>query len=148
MKTFILICIFLFLLNCKQNQSDYLTITENDIQKQTKLYLNTDKNSYTTTENIIFTIYNHTDSTVYLSFCGPNLILICDKKINDNWIIYSATICLAIYSFDNMGFIAGEEVKASRSVGNIGIYRLRIPYSMTDSYILSDTLVSNEFIVD
>lgn len=148
MKTLLFICIFLFLLNCERNQSAYLTITDHDIQTQAKLYLKTDKNSYTLAENIRFIIYNHTDSTVFLSYCGPYLCIFCDKKINDNWMSYSATICPAIYTFHNKVIVAGDETKDSTSVGNIGIYRLRIPCSMTDSNILSDTLFSNEFLVE
>lgn len=111
------------------------------------LFVKTDKTSYSQNELVTFTIQNESESNAFFIYCGPYLILEINKKNEDVWMNYSATVCPAIYRIENKELEAGSSYSDSTVVTDIGTYRFVVPFGWENKVEFVDSLISNEFIV-
>ena len=81
---------------------------------------------------IDFTVTNTYDHRVYLARCGPRIMSALDRAAASGWAQYSGDACVAIYDMSPLPIEPGVTLGSSRSVYDLGQYRLRIG-------IISDT---------
>jgi len=82
-------------------------------------------------ENIELILHNGTNSTLYLEFCGPNMLYSIERKEEGEWIHYSGGICLDLYVPEFIPAVGpGKSKTISLKITSSGIYRIILPYKL------------------
>ncbi len=109
----------------------------------------TDQQSYTLGERISFTASNRTESrTLYLNFCGPDLIYQTQQLEDRSWEGYSGTLCKAIYAIEYEAVAeAGERYRWDSAIRDEGSYRVKLYFKLDSTAEESEIVYSNAFTV-
>ncbi len=111
--------------------------------------LSTDKDSYSVSEPILLTLYNGTKSTAYFWQCDYRLGFYIEKEVNGMWSEISGVgiICLAMYPSGISSIKSGETYRDTLMIMQAGTYRIKYPFSLQETDVLTDSLLSNQFTV-
>lgn len=134
-----LIIILLVLSGCKDNPVN----TKQDLE------VGTSKNIYLIDELIYFQIKNLSAQSAHIASCCSSIAFYLDKKENDTWVEFRSygLPCLAMCPGYEL-FLNINEVRSSNfTTDSAGTFRIRIPYTLSDSYDFDKEVVSNTFMI-
>lgn len=144
--------IALLSLSC-ENESplriDGRTIFENSGSQEQLLRATTTKTSYTLREQIRITIYNGSDSIIYLPTCARQISYYLQKNVGGTWEDTGANgiPCIGYNAMGKITLLPGRSYVYNDAIVHFGAYRFRYPVTMGRS---TNTvwLFTNEFSVD
>lgn len=96
--------------------------------------LESEKEAFSSSEEVQLTLVNETDEDLYLNYCGPALIYKLESKEKEDWVSYAGGLCLAVYTFE---FVPVLEPGASKEIIfdslEAGEYRFNLSYKLNSS---------------
>jgi len=140
---FFILFAVIILSGCKDKTTDQ---TNNSSQS---VIANTDKQVYGTNEKIVVSLKNEMSSASYFGHCNYRIGFYIERKQNSAWNDAGniAILCLAIYPSGTLSLSASQSYSDTIQEIQAGTYRLKFPYSLQSNSNLSDSLFSNEFVV-
>jgi len=136
--------------SCKDEEPVYLGgATFIDGSQEQLLHANTNKNNYLLREQIRLTIYNGSDSIIYIPTCARQITYYLQSKVKGQWGDDGANgiPCVGFNSYGKITIAPGRSYTYTDAIVHFGNYRFRYPVTMGRS---SNTvwLYTNDFIVD
>jgi len=114
-----------------------------------ELSVRTDKGFYSLDQEITISLYNGTTSTAYFTHCNFRLGFHIERKAGDTWPERAsvAVLCLAINP-SGVTQVAPEGTNTDRiTLAEPGIYRIKYRFGWQQTNAWTDSLLSNEFVV-
>jgi len=109
----------------------------------------TNNSSQSVIANIVVSLKNEMSSASYFGHCNYRIGFYIERKQNSAWNDAGniAILCLAIYPSGTLSLSASQSYSDTIQEIQAGTYRLKFPYSLQSNSNLSDSLFSNEFVV-
>ena len=113
----------------------------------TDVSLESEKEKFSSGEQVQLTLFNDTNSDLFLQYCGPSLLYRLEAKENERWINYAGGLCLALYAPEFVPVLEpGRTKEITFDSLVVGQYRYNLSYKL--SSVASDNQeVSIEFVV-
>jgi hypothetical protein len=147
-KQTILIALLILIASCK----DQISPNQEQSSLKNTVTAYTDSSTYYFNGYVSlvkFTIRNSSDSIAFFYHCGGRCAFYLDRKENGQWVEKSSwgIICLAMFSGGIKQILKDSSYTDNAHIDSPGTYRLVFPFSMRFSNSLSDSLVTNDFLV-
>lgn len=123
--------------------------TDNPVNTKQDLEVRTSKNIFSIDESINFQIKNLSAQSAHIANCCSMVAFYLEKKENDTWVEFKSfgLPCLARCPGIDLKINTNELLQDSLKTESAGIFRIRIPYTFSDSYDYDKEVVSNPFTI-
>lgn len=145
-KILLILASVLLFFGCGKNPTE---LKRDSIIKNRDLFAKTDKQIYAMNEPVTIKIYNETDSAAYFVHCGFQIGFFIEGRQNEGWIDKGnvGILCLAIFQAGIRAIECGQSYSDIIAMHEAGTYRLKFPFAWQERDTLTDTLFSNEFLI-
>ncbi len=136
--------------SCKDEQPGYLGETTNiDGAQEQLLRANSNQNHYLLRQQIRISIFNGSDSIIYIPTCARQISYYLQSRVKGQWGDDGANgiPCVGFNAYGKITIAPGRSYTYTDAIIHYGIYRFRYPVTMGSSNSVT-WLYTNEFTVD
>lgn len=113
----------------------------------TEVNLQSEKEVFSSSEQVQLTLANDSSEDLYLNYCGPTLLYKLEAKEKENWTNYSGGVCLALYASEFVPVLKpGKTKEITFDSLEVGQYRYNLAYKLFSGESESQK-ISTEFLV-